>query len=300
MGVTDRKIGDADPLRTDIDSRVKMKKNPNATFDSAGALFQYSYERLRREYFMRPRLHEFDALLQFLKSHGYVIFNVLDFAEVIKTNVERPPKCCIMRIDVDSDPNFCLQLSNVLRKNGCAASFYFRLCTMDQTIMRELADFGFEIGYHYEELATFAKKYHLKSRHDVIARIDECRSEFRKNFAYFSNVLGSSPVTVASHGDFANRKLAQNNTIIVDEAIRRDLAIYAEAYDDDLVSAFDHSIIDSGPPGSWYPDSPQHLAMEAKENSHCMRILIHPKPWRNNFYWNTRQIIERIVEGVLY
>jgi hypothetical protein len=300
MDVLNRKLGDADLLKADNNSSMKMKNSPNTTFESVGAFLQYSYDRLRREYFMRPRLQEFDVLLQFLKSHGYVVFNVFDFAEVVKTNVERPRKCCIMRIDVDSDPNFCLALSNVLRKNECDASFYFRLCTMDGAVMRELADFGFEVGYHYEELATLAKKYHLKSRHDVIARIDECRSEFRKNFAYFSKVLGSSPATVASHGDFANRKLSQNNTIIVDDAIRRDLAIYAEAYDDDLVSAFDHSIIDSGPPGSWHPDSPEHLAMEAGEKPHCMRILIHPKPWRNNFYWNTKQIIERVVEGMLY
>jgi len=166
--------------------------------------------------------------------------------------------------------------------------------------MRQLLDDGFEVGYHFEELATLAKKYHLKSPNEVLARIDECRSEFRKNFTHFSNVLGARPATVASHGDFANRILGQTNAIIVDESLRKELAIYAEAYDNDLVSAFDHSVIDKGPPVLWMPNSPEQLANEASNDSHCMRILLHPKQWRNSFYWNTWQIIERVVQGLLY
>jgi hypothetical protein len=300
MGLPDRKVGNVDLIGSVMDLKLKVRKTLNRPFAFTGSFLQYIFDRLHREYFMRPRIGEFDALLGSLKLHGYEFCSVLGFAEMVRTGVQRPRKCCIIRIDVDSDPKFCLLFSDVLRKHDCSASFYFRLCTIDRRGMRQLLDYGFEVGYHFEELATLAKKYHLKSPNEVLARIDECRSEFRKNFIHFSNVLGARPATVASHGDFANRKLGQTNAIIVDENLRKELGIYAEAYDNDLVSAFDHSVIDRGPPVLWMPDSPEQLAIEASNESHCIRILLHPKQWRNSFYWNTRQIIERVVQGILY
>jgi hypothetical protein len=300
MDMPNRKAGNLDPVRSVVDRTLKVRTTLSGTLASIGSFVRYLFGRLQREYFMRPRIGEFDALLGNLKLQGYEFCSVLGFAEMVRTGAQRHRKCCIVRIDVDSDPKFCLQVSDSLRKHDCTASFYFRLCTIDRRVMRRLLDDGFEVGYHFEELATLAKKYHLKSRNEVLARIDECRSEFRRNFIRFSDVLGARPATVASHGDFVNRKLAQTNAIIVDDELREELQIYAEAYDNDLVAAFDHSVIDKGPPVLWMPDSPERLAMEASNEPHCMRILIHPKQWRNSFYWNTRQIIERVVQGVLY
>lgn len=257
------------------------------------------YNRIYKEYFMSDRIGYLDNVVTFLKSHGYVFLNLRQFAEKVRNGLPIPNKCAIMRIDVDSDPKYCINIARVLENNRCDASFYFRLSTIDRAVMRQLLDEGFEVGYHYEELATLAKKEHLRTPDEVMERIEECRAQFRRNFACFTSELGAHSVTVASHGDFANRKLRLGNTVVVDEAVRKDLGIVAEAYDDDLVGAMDHSIIDRGPEG-WEPDTPERLATNALDRPHCMRILIHPKSWRRNFYWNTRQNIGRVIEALHY
>ena len=185
-----------------------------------------------------------------------------------------------MRVDVDSDPHYCRTFTRVFNENGCRASFYFRLDTIDRDIMRDLQEEGFEVGYHYEELATYAKQKHLKSPEEVMARIEECRALFRENFAHFAQVLGSRPKTVSSHGDFANRKLGITNTVIVNDALKAELGIEAEAYDEDLVAKIDHIIIDSGPPAWWAPVTPDRAANDHETGNHCMRILLHPRQWR--------------------
>ena len=40
---------------------------------------------------------------------------------------------------------------------GGGGSYFFRRSTWDVGLMRELADAGREVGYHYEELATLVK-----------------------------------------------------------------------------------------------------------------------------------------------
>lgn len=250
---------------------------------------------------MNNRTSELDSLLGSLIRHGYEFVTVEKFVEMVRAKKPLPNKTCIMRIDVDSDPGYCVQIAEILKKNSCDATFYFRLNTMHRKIMRQLLKDGFEVGYHFEEIASLAKKDHLKSTDEVMARIDDCRALFRKNFAYFTSELGKAPTTVASHGDFANRKLRMTNSIIVDHALRQELGIEAETYDADIVDAIDVNVIDDRTAADWWsPEPPEQLASKALEGPHCMRILVHPRNWRPHLYWNTRENVERVVQGLRY
>ncbi len=249
---------------------------------------------------MRNRIGELDDLIRFLLNRGYEFLSVRGLVDVANGRRALPRKACMLRVDVDSDPDCCLLFAEVFKAHGCDASFYFRLSTMDIGIMQQLYRDGFEVGYHFEELATVAKRENLKTPEEALARIEVCRQEFRSNFAYFTDVSGIRSTTVASHGDFANRRLDVKNWIIVDDAIRKDLGIEAEAYDSKLTDLFSDIIADRGPPEWWAPDSPKTLATRAANEPHCMRLLIHPKQWRRHIRWNTRQNVERLIEGLQY
>ena len=98
--------------------------------------------------------------------------------------------------------------------------------------MSEIHEYGSEVGYHYEEIATYSKRFGLRSKQEVFQNINNIRDEFERNFVNLEKRLGFKLKTVASHGDFANRKLGIANTLILDDKeLRERLSIECETYD---------------------------------------------------------------------
>ena len=146
---------------------------------------------------------------------------------------ERP--VLVHRHDIDTDLGTARRLFALEQKHGVRASYYFRLSTLDIGLMREIERYGSEASYHYEEIATFAKRAHLKQAAAVRARLPEIRTEFERNFLRIEGLLGTKMVTVASHGDFANRRLGMANYELLDDAaLRLRCGIASECYDTDL------------------------------------------------------------------
>jgi hypothetical protein len=67
------------------------------------------------------------------------------------------PKCIILRHDVDKRPQNSLMLAQIESGLGIQGTYNFRArpCSWDEMIIREIASMGHEIGYHYEEMATY-------------------------------------------------------------------------------------------------------------------------------------------------
>lgn len=62
----------------------------------------------------------------------------------------------ILRHDVDLHPERSLAVARLESAKGWKSVYYFRAvpCSWDETIIREIASLGHEIGYHYECLTT--------------------------------------------------------------------------------------------------------------------------------------------------
>lgn len=60
----------------------------------------------------------------------------------------------ILRHDVDKKPENSLTMACIEKEMGWKATYYFRVCTMDEDIIRKIASLGHDIGYHYESLTT--------------------------------------------------------------------------------------------------------------------------------------------------
>ena len=88
-------------------------------------------------------------LLQELFTNGYSFQTLQDFIQ------EPENKTVILRHDVDRKPENALVIAEIEKEAGIKASYYFRIVkqSYDENIIRQIAEMGHEIGYHYENLS---------------------------------------------------------------------------------------------------------------------------------------------------
>lgn len=136
-------------------------------------------------------LRAYASLLDALSEHP--IFGVSEWLK------RQPSKGVLLRHDVDRKPGHALTVARLEAARGIHSTFYFRIvpCSFNETIIREVADLGHEIGYHYEDLA--------------FARGDKAKA-FESFKANLSRMNALTPVkSIAMHGSplspFDNRTL---------------------------------------------------------------------------------------------
>lgn len=84
--------------------------------------------------------------------------------------------------------------------------------------------------------------------------------------------------TVASHGDFANRKLQLDNTEILRNLdFRREASIAFEAYDETLAGPLGARHCDRPFPTWWHPADP---VVSFRQGSPVVGLLLHPRSGR--------------------
>ena len=121
-------------------------------------------QRLYEDYLKKSRLPEYRKLLLTAQTAGYQMVGILQFFKMVKEK-EQLDRILINRHDIDTSPKVARQMFEIEKeiygKNG-SATYYFRNSTMDKHLIKELDEYGYETGYHYEELAIYEKKHKLK------------------------------------------------------------------------------------------------------------------------------------------
>jgi hypothetical protein len=254
-------------------------------------------QRLYSDYGMPSRLSMYENLVRAAHGAGFVQTSVRDFYDRARAGQLARTKFIVHRHDIDTDLRTTRKLFEIEKKHGIRSSFYFRLSTVDFGLMREIEAYGSEASYHYEELAAFAKKHKLKDPALVRQRLPEIRKAFRGNLAWFEGQLGKKLRTVASHGDFANRRLKLNNAeILADPQLRQECGIECEAYDAALLDHIDLYIADRPPPQYYCPASP--FDMLDKHDRIC--LVTHPRQVETNWAENTKANLFRFYEAVIW
>lgn len=253
--------------------------------------------RLYSDYGMPSRLRAHERLICAARDAGYLQTSVRDFFDHTRTSQPATSTFIVHRHDIDTDLRTTRKLFEMEKKYGVKASYYFRLSTLDFGLMREIEAYGSEASYHYEEVASFAKKNKIKDPALVRDRLPEIRNVFRKNFQWFERQLGKKLRTVAGHGDFVNRRLKVNNTeILADRQLREECGIECEAYDRTLLDHIDMYIVDQPPPQYYCPTSP--LNVVATRRSIC--LVTHPRQFETNWKENTKDNLFRVYEAVTW
>jgi hypothetical protein len=246
---------------------------------------------------MPSRLCMHERLIRAAQDAGFIQTSVRDFFDHARTGQSAASKFIVHRHDIDTDLRTTRKLFEIEKKHGIRASYYFRLSTLDIDLMREIEEYGSEASYHYEEVASFAKKNKIKDPTLVRERLPEIRNAFRKNFLWLEQQLGRKLRTVAGHGDFANRRLKVNNTeILADQQLREECGIECEAYDRALLDHIDMYIADRPPPQYYWPTSP--LNVIGVHRSIC--LVTHPRQVETNWKENTKDNLFRFYEAVTW
>jgi hypothetical protein len=247
--------------------------------------------RVYSDYLMPSRLGEYESLLQLAQAAGYAQLSVRAF---FRSLAGAPPASAIVhRHDIDSDLRTAHKMFDIEARHGVTSSFYFRLSTLDFGLMREIEAYGSEASYHYEEVADFAKANHLKDADAVRRRFPEIQMAFLQNYERIQDKLAIKLSTVASHGDFVNRRLQViNHEILRDRGFRARCGIECETYDAELLRQFDIYISDRPHPQYYHPISP--FAALGQYKRIC--LLTHPVQWETNWLENTRCNVRRLVE----
>lgn len=94
------------------------------------------------------------VLLMTFRDRGFQIVR-FDRYWQHRDEIDREERVVLLRHDVDRFPMRALDVARMESKLGVYGTYFFRVkpWVFKETIIREIADLGHEIGYHYENLA---------------------------------------------------------------------------------------------------------------------------------------------------
>ncbi len=254
------------------------------------------YNRIYSDYLLPSRIDEMRNIYQVALEEGYQICSVEYFWELIKANVvSGEQKYFISRHDIDTGLATTKRIFELEKSLGIKTSYYFRLSHLDFDLMKEIKAYGSEVSYHFEEIATLAKKYRWKRCEDIDWTL--CKKEFSKNYSFLVEMLGFYPKTVCAHGDFVNRAMQVANHELLDDDIRHTYKIELETYDEKFMKFITARQSDTIYPEFFKPESPLSAI---KRDEKVVYLLTHPRHWHKEFFVNTKDNLLRAIEGIKY
>lgn len=256
-------------------------------------------QRLFEDYFKRDRLKDYKKVLEAFRSSGYHMVGILDFHNVNKSGGIKG-KYFINRHDIDTSPKVAREMfeieKEVYGKEG-TATYYFRDSTIDKKLIAEINNFGYETGYHYEELATYEKRVKAKDAVKIRESYPVCREMFLNDVENFRIQTGSKSQTVASHGDFINtRYRIQSFELLSDIGTREKAKIVVEAYDEVVMKYVDVRYADQ----VLLEKFPDEVIKGIDEGHQIIMTLTHPRNWKVDVVANTYDNIVRFWQGLIY
>jgi hypothetical protein len=222
------------------------------------------------------RLDEYQRLLELARDSGY---RLTSLAAWYKHYYSKENRVMVLRHDVDIDPVGAAEMYRIEKAIGARATYYFRWRTMNIGLMRQMLQDGFEVGLHYETLATYCKKHNLRRSEEINATIlKTCFAILKDEITRFKKLFGEVQ-TIASHGDKRNRLIGIPNHVILNHGDPSELGILFEAYDPAILKQFGVYISDSSIAENFawkYTMTPSE-AISRKISPIC--LLTHPEHW---------------------
>ncbi len=148
-------------------------------------------------------LKTYKILLETPTERNYSILTLQDYLQLnSSTSQHLNSPFIIFRHDVDRLLKNALTMAELENKLGIKATYYFRMkpCSYDEETIKEIADMGHEIGYHYENLSDIAKREKKVNEEKLYELAIE---DFRENLLKLRKLY---PVkTICMHGSPLSR-----------------------------------------------------------------------------------------------
>jgi hypothetical protein len=254
-------------------------------------------QRVYCDYIRPERLDEFRRLIARAVDLGYETLTLSAFARLVGAGeAAARERVLLLRHDIDSDVSRARRMWEIERELGVVGTYFFRRATWDLPFMRELASHGYEVGYHYEELATLVKQRGAATADEARGLILPARERLRAALAELRAKSAMPLDVLASHGDFANRSVDVSNAeLLSDRQFRTEVGVALEAYD--IEEHVDARASDDACPDAWQPLD----ALAALERgTPVVELLVYPRAWGAAPVANGRADLARTAEGCLY
>ena len=236
--------------------------------------------RIRSDYLSPSRVEEYGSILRRAREAGYRLISLEQFVAGLRKQEPEAP-ALILRHDVDiKDVAGNEAVLEAEIRNEANATYYFRLSTAKNhsRLIRRMLTQGFQVGYHFEEAATVAKRRRLRSRQDVFLHREEIVEDFRRNCDEIRSTWSPHLRSVAAHGDWINRRLGFTNNELINRGILGECGLDFEAYDPEIMKAVDVYVSDAvTPPGRWAGGRTPLGSIE--EGKRRVYMLTHERRW---------------------
>jgi hypothetical protein len=255
-------------------------------------------QRLYADFVMPCRLSHYRNLLLLARDCGYETVSVARLWALLQgPGVPPNRQFLVVRHDIDTGIRTARKMWEIDKALGICSSYYFRLSTIDVELMREIDRSGGEASYHYEEIATEAKRQGLRRAEEIRGVMPAIQDVFRQNLECLRRETGAPMTIVASHGDWLNRRLGIANwALLEDREFRRRVGVELEVYDDVFRRHLKSRHSDSSYPRFWERDP--YEALEA--GTPLVYLLVHPRHWRVDRRDNLREDLYRLAEGLRF
>ncbi len=268
---------------------------------SIGSSITAAAGQIRLRYGVADRVADYAQVLRLYRKAGFALLSLAEFDALETAAGEPPTRCLVLRHDVDiRDPAGNEAFRAAEAEVGAHSTFYFRWSTVGahERLVRRLLDDGFEVGYHYEEGATIAKRRGLASRVAVADRHGEIADLVHANCAVFRARWNPGLASIASHGDWINRRLGFANHEFVTPELLEVCGLRFEAYGPRILGRVDAYVSDvSTPPARWLAgDGPADI--QAGRDTVCM--LTHERRWHPNRRAGVAADLNRSLDEVAY
>lgn len=245
--------------------------------------------RIYNDYFMGSRMSEYEKLLKSYLKNDYTFLMIKESTK----KLDDEKKYIFIRHDIDSDIRIARKMFEVEKKLNIKTTYYFRLSTFDKKLVQDIIDYGSEVGYHYEEIATYCKKNKVFNKEIVIKNIEDIKENFVNNIEKLQEEYNLKFSSIASHGDFINRKINYTNDQVYDKKLKNKLKLI-EAYD--IEPMLDFRTSDCMPPKFFKQDP--FLAI--KENKKKVLLLVHTRYWGSAPIERFKLDLNRVIDSVRY
>lgn len=254
-------------------------------------------QRILKKLTQSSRLDEYKNLLELALQKGYKITSLSDWYE---NDFYKGEKVLLLRHDVDLLSSTAYKMFMIEKSLNVKSTFYFRWLTINSKIMNTMLKEGFEVSLHYETLATYCKQHKIFSSqevtHDVLR---QCLILLKNEIQTFQERFGKVK-TLCSHGDRRNRVIGIPNHRLLESIDRKELGIYFEAYDQEIISKINVYISDSSINNNhnWkYGKTPEAAMGNGTE---CICILTHPHHWHYNLSTNIIRLMLEIKDNTVF
>lgn len=253
------------------------------------------FNRFYSDYLLPNRFEEYKRILSIARKYGFKICSIFTYVNEVLIPKKFDQKILILRHDIDTDSEAALEFYKCEAEFDCNASYFFRLATLNLKTMTQLIQVGADIGYHYEEIATFIKLNCIKNESVVLNHLGTLRTELKKNISIIENKLNAPIHTIASHGDFINRYLnIPNHRLVLENGENIHFPKIISAYEKRIIDSFDAYITDCPYP-NFYNPIPVIDALQSKQR---ILFLTHPKHWRVNVFETSKENFNRVFEAL--